>query len=67
METNERLYAVVIARREYPTFDGLYAAFEKTRLGYLEDEIANPSDMSQYYPKEEISKYGVVGLEIQLL
>ena len=66
-ETNERLTAVVVARHEYPTFDGLYAAFSKTRLGYLEDETAHPSDMAQYYPEDEIRQYGVVGLEIRLL
>ena len=65
--TGESLTALVIARHEYPTFSGLYAAFDKTRLGYLPNETAKPEDMEQYYSKEEIEKYGVVGLEIQLL
>ena len=66
-ETNERLSAVVVARHEYLTFDELYAVFEKTRLGYETGEIANSKDMARYYSEEEILKYGVVGLEIQLL
>ena len=66
-QTNERLSVVVIARHEYPTFEGLYAAFDKMRLGYLSDEIASPDDMEKYYPKEEIAHYGVVGLELKLL
>ena len=66
-ETGEALLCVVLARHEYPTFAGLYAAFDKTRLGYLESETAKPEDMSQYYPTDEIAKCGIVGLEIQLL
>ena len=66
-ETDERLSMVVVARHEYSTFEELYAVFKKTRLGYKAGEIANPKDMSQYYSKSEIEKYGVVGLEIQLL
>ena len=29
-----------------------------------EDEIANPDDMLLYYTREDIEKYGVVGLEL---
>ena len=67
IETGEILTTLVIARYEYPTFEGLYVSFDKTRLGYLPDETAKSEDMAQYYSKEEISKYGVVGLEIQLV
>ena len=67
VESGETLTAVVVARHEYPSFDGLYAAFDKTRLGYLEDEIASPDDMAQYYSEEEMRTCGVVGLEIRLL
>ena len=66
-QTNERLSVVVIARHEYPTFEGLYAAFDKTRLGYAPNEEASPDDMTQYYPEEDIAKNGVVGLEFQLI
>ena len=67
VESGESFIAVVVARHEYPSFDGLYTAFNKTRLGYLEDEIAHPSDMAQYYSEEEMRACGVVGLEIRLL
>lgn len=66
-QTGETLLCVVLARHEYPTFAGLYAAFEKTRLGYMESETAKPEDMAQYYAKDEIEKYGVVGLQIKIL
>lgn len=65
--TGKTLVAVVLARHEYADFARLYAAFEKERLGYQEDEQANPSDMAQYYSDAEIAKYGVVGLEIQVI
>ncbi len=65
--TGGTLTAMVIARHEYPNFAGLYAAFDKTRLGYAPNEAASPADMAQYYPEEEILKNGVVGLELQLV
>ena len=36
-------------------------------MGYKEDEEANPKDMEQYYPQEEQAKYGVVGIEIEVI
>ena len=33
---------------------------------YREDEEADPNDMSQYYSKDDILKYGVVGIEIEV-
>ena len=65
--SGETLSAVVLNRHEHPTFAELYTAFDKTRLGYLPEEDANPNDMSRYYSEEDILKYGVVGLQIQLL
>ena len=65
--TGKTLVAVVLARHEYPDFAGLYEAFEKERLGYAPDEQACPADMAQYYPEDKIAKYGVVGLEIQIM
>ena len=36
-------------------------------MGYKKDEEANPKDMEQYYPQEEQAKYGVVGIEIEVI
>ena len=49
------------------SFFELYNAFDKISLGYREEENANPRDMEQYYSKEKIKKYGVVGIEIKKL
>lgn len=63
-KTQEQLIAEVIKLHKYPNFHELYARFLKTRLGYLEDEVAIPEDMEAYYLRTDIEKYGVVGIEI---
>jgi ASC-1-like (ASCH) protein len=65
-DTGETLLAEIIALHVYPTFDELYKRFDKTTLGYMENETANPKDMLAYYSQENIEKYGVVGIELRL-
>ena len=55
----------VVNLYRYNSFKELYDNFDKTRLGYDENEIASYLDMEKYYSKEEIDKYGVVGIEIK--
>lgn len=57
----------VIKLHHFTSFEELYNAFDKTVLGYNEEDEASASDMSQYYNAEEIQKYGVVGIEIKKL
>lgn len=57
----------VIGLHYFSSFQKLYQAFDKEKLGYLKEEDANPEDMEQYYSKEEEEQYGVVGIEIKLL
>ena len=35
--------------------------------GYLPSEDADPNDMLKYYKQEDIEKYGVLAIEIQLI
>lgn len=65
--TKEIILTEVVALHKYNNFEELYQNFNKTSLGYQEWEIASPKDMEQYYPKEEQTKYGVIGIEIKLL
>ena len=51
----------------YKDFQKLYKDFDKMSIGYKEYEIANYKDMEQYYSIEDIEKYGVIGIEIQLI
>ncbi len=51
----------------YNDFEELYKEFNKVKLGYREEEIAHYTDMEQYYSKEDIAKYGVIGIEVELI
>ncbi len=63
----EYLKTRVKALHKYKNFEELYKNFDKISLGYAKNEIAKPDDMTKYYPKEEIEKYGVVGIEIEII
>lgn len=47
-------------------FQDLYENHNEISIGYKEDEIVNPNDMLRYYSKENIDKYGVLGIKIVL-
>ena len=57
----------VKALHKYSDFYQLYSNFDKVSMGYNQDEIANPADMEEYYSKENIKKYGALGIEIELI
>ena len=65
-ESYEIIKTVVLNKYCFDSFDALYKEFDKTRLGYCQNQIARPSDMEKYYSADEISRFGVVGIEIQL-
>lgn len=67
VDTMECFDAKVINLHKYDDFGELYKRFDKVRLGYKEDDKARPEDMEEYYSKEEIDKYGVVGIEINVI
>ena len=64
--TDERVRAKIVNLHFFESFAAGYAAFDKVSLGYEPNEDAHPSDMEQYYPKEEIATNGVVFIEIKL-
>jgi ASC-1-like (ASCH) protein len=66
-ESKETLTCKVLSITRFKSFAELYAAFNKVRLGYDEDEIAKPEDMMQYYPQLEMQANGVCAIEIKLL
>ena len=63
----EEIMVEVKQLRRFSFFERLYAYYPKERLGYKENEVANPDDMQQYYSKELIDKYGTLAIEIELL
>ncbi len=62
--TLEKLSCKVINIYNYSDFTELYKRHDKLSIGYKEDEVVNPDDMLLYYTKEDIKKYGVVGIEL---
>ncbi len=63
----DKIQVKVIELHKYPSFEELYKHFDKISMGYKEDEEADPKDMELYYSSEEQSKYGVVGIEMELI
>lgn len=62
--TQEKMSCKVMNIYKYSDFGELYKHHSKISIGYTEDETANPDDMLSYYTKEDIEKYGVVGIEV---
>lgn len=66
-KTGETLICLVKNLYVYPSFEELYQNHDKRAIGYRENETASPDDMLAYYSKEEITRYGVVGIEVQCI
>lgn len=63
-ENLDLITATVKALHTFPDFTELYKTLPLTLCGYDEGEEAEPSDMERYYTKEDINKYGAVGIEL---
>ena len=63
--SNDIIKTQVIGIHRFKNFDELYQNFNKEKLGYKDNETANPNDMAIYYSLDDIKKYGVVGIEIK--
>ena len=65
----DKLTAIVKALHIFKNFEELYAALPLDKCGYSADELptASPDDMLIYYTKEQIEKYGVIGIEIEVI
>ena len=64
-ENDEYLVVDVLSITPYKSFNELYSSNNKKDLGYNENEVADPNDMSKYYTEEQIEKYGVLAIKIQ--
>lgn len=65
--TLEVIIVEVVRLHKYSNFEELYKNFDKIAMGYNKDDVANPKDMEKYYSKEELDKYGVIGIEIRVI
>ena len=66
-KSQKKIYCLVKSINKYKDFVELYKHYDKSSLGYKENEPANHRDMSTYYTKEDIAKYGVLAIEIKKL
>lgn len=66
-KNNETILCKVINIFCYSNFEELYKNHDKLSIGYKEDEVANYSDMYKYYAKDKIDKYGVLGIQIEMI
>ena len=67
IDTHQKIKCMVINLTRYKDFFELYSNFDKTVLGYDENETANAEDMYAYYFPEQIKMYGVLAIEIKLI
>ncbi len=66
-EINSVIFAEVIKLHKFPDFEQLYKVLPLEKCGYSKDDLktARYTDMEKYYTKEQIKKYGVLGIELQ--
>ena len=57
----------VVGLCRYPDFETLYRHHDPVSIGYAPGERASASDMLAYYSREDIERYGVLGICVQLL
>lgn len=67
--TNEVIYTKVKILHCFSSFKELYQTLPLGKCGYSAVEIhqARPDDMLAYYTKSQEKRYGVVGIEIELI
>lgn len=65
-DENSKIEVKIKKIKRFASFAELYAAYDKTKLGYEADDEAKPEDMEQYYSKEEMAD-GVLAIEIKLV
>lgn len=65
----EKIRTRVIDLHPFPNFADLYHTLPLLKCGYTEDTVsgASPDDMEQYYSKDDQAKWGVVGIELELV
>ena len=64
----ERILVKILALHRFDSFEKLYKKLPLEKCGYTKEEAVNADshDMDKYYSIEEQSKYGVVGIEVEL-
>lgn len=61
--TEEKFKVKIKDIKKFDSFKDLYAAYEKSALGYAENEEAKPEDMQKYYSADD-TEDGVLAIEL---
>lgn len=66
-EINSVIFAEVLKLHKFPDFEQLYKVLHLEKCGYSKNHLktAHYTDMEKYYTKEQIEKYGALGIELQ--
>ena len=64
--TDEELLVRVLGREVYTSSYELYKEYDKISVGYDENNVPTPTDILQYYTKENVVKFGALALVIEL-
>lgn len=65
-EPKQKIQTRVTALHHFSSFEEIYTALLKEKLGYTTAETPNPDHMDEYYPREKQEQYGVLGIELYL-
>ncbi len=69
LNPNEILRVKIIKIHNFANFTELYKSLPLNKCGYSLEQlhIASPKDMEKYYSTTEQNKYGVLGIEVELM
>ncbi|MBR3969777.1 MAG: DUF1810 family protein [Ruminococcus sp.] len=63
---NEKIQTRVTALHRFDSFQELFAALPKEKLGFSPDEILVPNYMDAFYSRKKQQQYGVLGIELRM-
>ncbi|MDE6789703.1 MAG: GNAT family N-acetyltransferase [Ruminococcus sp.] len=63
----EKIQTRVTALHRFDRFQELYATLPKEKLGYTPSDTPSSDHMNAYYSNEEQERYGVIGIEIEVI
>ncbi len=68
-DLSKRIKVMVTNLHIFENFAALYRVISLEKCGYAKEEVisASPEDMNKYYSPEEQAKYGVVGIEFEIV
>ena len=69
LDPEETVKCRIVKMHVFDSFDSLYKSLPLLKCGYTEEDVqyVSANDMNEYYSIPEQEKYGVVGIELELL